>query len=141
MVKCYHCGNEWEYSSKETKLHTCFNCGNTFSTKTLRGSVFVYLIECQDKSIYTGITKDPDKRYSQHETGKGAKYTKSHGVKELLGAWECNSRSEAAKIELSIKNHLSSLDKRQLAEYWNDPDPDKPYPYELWKKISNKTKK
>ena len=34
----------------------------------------VYMLECSDNSIYTGITKNIEKRIKMHESGKGAKY-------------------------------------------------------------------
>ena len=37
---------------------------------------FVYIVECSDKTLYTGISTDVDKRINTHNNGKGAKYTK-----------------------------------------------------------------
>lgn len=64
---------------------------------------FLYLIECQDGSIYTGITVDVDKRYAAHNAGKGAKYMRSHPPKKLLKVFEYPTRSEASKAEYVIK--------------------------------------
>jgi putative endonuclease len=74
---------------------------------------FLYLIECQDGSIYTGITVDVAKRYIAHETGRGAKYMRSHPPKRLLRVFEYASRSEASKAEYVIKQ-LSASEKRVL---------------------------
>jgi putative endonuclease len=74
---------------------------------------FLYLIECQDGSIYTGITVDVAKRYIAHETGRGAKYMRSHPPKRLLKVFEYASRSEASKAEYAIKQ-LSASEKRVL---------------------------
>ena len=49
---------------------------------------FVYLVECQDGSIYTGIAVDVDKRYAEHAAGKGARYTRSHPPRRLLARFE-----------------------------------------------------
>lgn len=76
---------------------------------------FLYLIECEDGSIYTGITVDVDKRYALHSAGKGAKYTRSHPPKRLLKVFEFANRSEASKAEWVIKQ-LSANDKRALTE-------------------------
>ena len=105
-------------------------------TTTLRGSVFVYLIGCQNETIYTGITNDMDRRLDQHITGNGgAVYTSKHGVKKLLGCFECASRSEATKIESFIKKNLTHKEKIVLAHYWNEePESYKPYPYSIWSK-------
>lgn len=74
---------------------------------------FLYLIECQDGSIYTGITVDVAKRYLAHETGKGAKYMRSHPPKRLLKVFEYADRSAASKAEYVIKQ-LSASEKRAL---------------------------
>lgn len=74
---------------------------------------FLYLIECQDGSIYTGITVDVAKRYAAHETGKGAKYMRSHPPKRILKVLEFINRSEASKAEYAIKQ-LSANKKRAL---------------------------
>jgi len=64
---------------------------------------FVYLIECQDGSIYTGIAVDVGARYAAHACGKGARYTRSHPPKRLLAAIACTDRSDASKAEHRIK--------------------------------------
>ena len=46
---------------------------------------YLYLIECVDGSIYTGITVDLDARYAAHKNGSGARYTRSHPPARLLG--------------------------------------------------------
>lgn len=75
---------------------------------------FLYLIECQDGSIYTGITVDVAKRYAAHEVGKGAKYMRSHPPKRILKVLEFTNRSEASKAEHAIKK-LSASEKRALS--------------------------
>ena len=74
---------------------------------------FVYLIECRDGSIYTGIAVDVAARYSAHLNGKGARYTRSHPPRRLLAAIEYADRSAASKAEYQIKR-LSAQDKRAL---------------------------
>ena len=74
---------------------------------------FVYLIECRDGSIYTGIAVDVDARYAAHLNGKGARYTRSHPPRRLLAAIEFADRSAASKAEYQIKR-LSPQDKREL---------------------------
>jgi putative endonuclease len=71
----------------------------------------LYLIECRDGSIYTGITVDVEARYAAHVSGKGARYTRSHPPVRLLAAIEYANRSEAAKAEHATKQ-LSPSDKR-----------------------------
>jgi ribosome-associated protein len=75
---------------------------------------FVYLIECRDGSIYTGIAVDVDARYAAHESGRGARYTRSHPPKRLLAAVACTDRSDASKAEYRIKL-LSHSEKHRFA--------------------------
>ncbi len=74
---------------------------------------FVYLIECVDGSIYTGIAVEVAKRYAKHAAGKGARYTRSHPPARLLGSFECADRSSASKAEYRVR-HLSPEIKREL---------------------------
>jgi len=66
---------------------------------------YVYIVECNDadKTLYTGITTDISKRIEKHNTGRGAKYTKSRGPVVLKKSFECATKSEALKIEYKIK--------------------------------------
>lgn len=75
---------------------------------------FLYLIECADGSIYTGITTDVAARYAAHASGKGARYTRAHPPARLLG-WEAHpDRSTASKAEYRIKR-LTAAAKRAYA--------------------------
>lgn len=74
----------------------------------------VYLIECVDGSIYTGIAVDVAARYAAHACGKGARYTRSHPPARLLGSVEFPDRSSALKAEYRIKQ-LTAAEKRSLA--------------------------
>lgn len=64
---------------------------------------FVYLLECGDKSIYTGITTDVERRFKEHSSGKGGAYTRSKKVKKVLYTERFSTRSEALKREAEIK--------------------------------------
>ena len=74
---------------------------------------YVYLIECRDGSLYTGVAIDVDKRYAEHAAGKGARYTRSHPPQRLLARFEHPDRSSALKAEYAIKQ-LSAAEKRAL---------------------------
>ena len=74
---------------------------------------FVYLIECRDGSIYTGIATDVDRRYAEHAAGKGARYTRSRPPLRLLARFEYSDRAAASRAEYAIKQ-LSPADKRKL---------------------------
>ncbi len=64
---------------------------------------FVYLIECRDGNIYTGIAVDVAARYAAHLKGKGARYTRSHPPKRLLAAIDYPDRSSALSAEYAVK--------------------------------------
>lgn len=64
---------------------------------------FVYLLECKDKSIYTGITTDLERRFEEHKNGIGSKYTKAHKAVKILYYEKHKNRSEASKREMEIK--------------------------------------
>ena len=74
---------------------------------------FLYLIECLDGSIYTGIAIDVAARYAAHAAGKGARYTRSHPPARLLASMEYPDRSSASKVEYRIKQ-LSAAEKRRF---------------------------
>jgi len=67
-------------------------------------SYFVYILECNDKSLYTGITKDINKRLEEHNNSpKGAKYTKARRPVKLVYSEPAEDRSSASKREYAIK--------------------------------------
>lgn len=74
---------------------------------------FVYLLECRDGSVYTGIAVDVARRYAQHAAGKGARYTRSRPPVRLLGQLAFADRSTASRAEHAIKQ-LAPLRKRAL---------------------------
>ena len=79
-------------------------------------SYFVYILECSDKSLYTGITTDLAKRLDQHNTSpKGAKYTKARRPVKLLYSEASENRSTASKREYFIKK-LTREKKLQLIQ-------------------------
>ena len=79
-------------------------------------SYFVYILECSDGSLYTGITKDITKRLNEHNTSdKGAKYTKARRPVKLLYEESSLDRSSASKREYTIKK-LTRLKKLELIQ-------------------------
>lgn len=76
---------------------------------------FVYLLECVDGSVYTGIATDVGRRYAEHAAGKGARYTRSHPPLRLLGSFEHADRSSASRAEHAIKQ-LTPARKRAICE-------------------------
>lgn len=64
---------------------------------------YLYILECKDSSLYTGITDDLDRRLAAHGSGRGAKYTRGRGPLILRYVQECLSHSDALKEELKVK--------------------------------------
>lgn len=73
------------------------------------------MIECQNGSIYTGITVDVAARYAAHLAGRGARYTRAHPPKQLLKVMPYANRSEASVAEYAVKQ-LTAAEKWQLAQ-------------------------
>jgi putative endonuclease len=64
---------------------------------------YLYILLCEDKSLYTGITNNLEKRLSDHKRGVASKYTRSHKVVRLIYQESLESHSAALKRELEIK--------------------------------------
>ncbi len=67
-------------------------------------SWFVYILECSDGTLYTGITNDVTRRLQQHNDGKGARYTRIRRPVKLLYCETCTSRSQALIREYAVKS-------------------------------------
>ena len=75
---------------------------------------FVYILECSDKTLYTGWTADLEKRVREHNNGKGgARYTRGRRPVRLVYFEACRSVSDALKREAGIKK-LSRAQKLLL---------------------------
>jgi len=64
---------------------------------------YIYIIECKDRLLYTGITKDLKRRVKQHNNGNGCKFTKYRTPVKLMYNEKVGSRSMALKREAVIK--------------------------------------
>lgn len=76
---------------------------------------FVYLLRCEDRSLYTGITNDLQRRFQQHNAGTASRYTRSRLPVVLVYQETQASRSLALKRELAIKR-LSRKEKNSLVQ-------------------------
>ena len=76
---------------------------------------FVYMLLCRGGVYYTGLAADIEKRYRQHLSGKGAKFTRSYPPEAIAAVWRCGDKSTAARVEYAIKKHLTHQQKAQLA--------------------------
>ncbi|MBN3792137.1 GIY-YIG nuclease family protein [Burkholderia sp. Ac-20353] len=77
-------------------------------------SWFLYLIECADGSVYTGITTNVAARFDEHAAGKGARYTRSRKPRAVLASFPLADRSSALRAEYRVKQ-LTAAQKRELA--------------------------
>ena len=64
---------------------------------------FTYIVECSDHTLYTGWTNDLEKRIEAHNTGKGAKYTRSHKPKAIVYEESFDTPQAAMAREYQIK--------------------------------------
>lgn len=79
---------------------------------------FVYLLECENGRLYTGISTDPARRLDEHRSGRGAMFTRLNRPQRLLAVQRCASRSEALRLEWRTKQ-LKAADKRLTAQAWD----------------------
>lgn len=77
----------------------------------------VYIVECADLTLYTGITNNLEKRLDDHVQGRGAKYTKGRSPLKLVYQEECVDRSDASKRELKIKKLTRSAKNALIQNY------------------------
>lgn len=66
-------------------------------------SYFLYILQCSDRSLYTGITTDVKRRFEEHKAGKGGHYTSSHRVVKIVYTEKHKDRSSASKREVEVK--------------------------------------
>ena len=75
----------------------------------------VYIVRCADRSLYTGIARDVEARVRQHNSGDGARYTRSRLPVVLVYREPAPDRSAALKREYAIKQ-MRPADKRRLLD-------------------------
>jgi putative endonuclease len=76
---------------------------------------YVYILECADKSLYTGYTNDLNNRLEVHNQGKGARYTRARLPVKLVYSETFENKSDAMKREYRIKQ-LTRKQKQELIE-------------------------
>ena len=77
---------------------------------------FVYLLECRDGSIYTGIAVDVAARFAEHCAGTGARYTRAHPPLRILATESHPDRSAATRAECRIKKFRAAAKRRYAAK-------------------------
>lgn len=86
---------------------------NELSVAKVSNNWLVYILECADKTFYTGITNDVEKRLVAHNAGKGAKYTSGRLPVRVVYLLNGLTESAARKEEFRIKK-LSRKEKEQM---------------------------
>ncbi len=77
---------------------------------------YTYMVRCRDRTLYTGITKDLEKRLNDHNTGRnGARYTRSRRPVQLVYQEKFSSRSAAARREYQLKQ-MSRAEKQKIMQ-------------------------
>ena len=79
---------------------------------------FVYMLKCNDNSVYTGISNNLKQRLNTHAKGNGSKYVRARLPFKLVFTEECQNRSQANKREIEIKK-LDKKNKELLAKLYN----------------------
>ncbi|OGW85992.1 MAG: hypothetical protein A3C35_07420 [Omnitrophica bacterium RIFCSPHIGHO2_02_FULL_46_11] len=74
---------------------------------------FLYILRCKDGSLYTGITKDLERRFKMHTTGKASHYTRTRRPLEMLYREPCGTRTQALVRECFVKS-FSKKKKEKL---------------------------
>ena len=78
----------------------------------------VYMLKCNDSSIYTGISNNLKRRLDTHTKGNGSKYVRTRLPFKLIYTEECLNRSKAIKREIEIKK-LDKKNKELLVKLYN----------------------
>lgn len=85
---------------------------------------YVYIVECSDKTLYTGITTDVQRRLFEHNNKKiGAKYTRGRRPVKLIASQSVKTRSQALKLEAKIKS-LKKKNKVNYLKEWKNYNED-----------------
>ncbi|PXX50027.1 GIY-YIG nuclease family protein [Aquitalea magnusonii] len=84
------------------------------SAPAAASSWYLYMLECRDGALYTGISTDVTRRYAAHCAGKGARYTRLNPPQRIVLVQAFADKSQALKAEHAVKR-LSAAAKRQLA--------------------------
>jgi len=90
------------------------------SRKIIPSDWVVYLVRCSDKSLYCGISNDLQRRLKAHNSGKGAKYTRSRRPVALIGTSPGMPKPEALKLEYRIKKMPADQKLSELSRMQHD---------------------
>ncbi len=88
-------------------------CGDGYGKIDRMMDWSVYIIQCTNDSLYTGITNNIQRRFSQHLNRRGAKFFRGHSPKRIVYVENGHTRSSASRREAAIKKH-TRIGKLQL---------------------------
>ena len=77
---------------------------------------YLYILQTTDNTLYCGIARDVQKRFQEHLSGKGAKYTRSHKPLKIVDTKEFENKSEALKEEMRIKKLSKKEQLRRISK-------------------------
>lgn len=117
---------EWRLALRET-LQTAFQAGYTardlvmFQERPYYVLIpaevwYLYVLECADQSLYTGITPDIPHRVKAHNSGLGAAYTKTRRPVKVIAAWQFPNRREAMQAEIAFKQLTRQTKLRHISQ-------------------------
>ena len=90
--------------------------------KEIESAFFCYMVECADGTYYTGWTTEPERRVKEHNSGRGALYTKFRRPVELIYLEQVADRSIAQQREYAIKK-LTREKKIDLVKNYSETAP------------------
>lgn len=76
---------------------------------------YVYMLLCADGSLYTGSATDVERRFEEHRSARGAKYTRSHPPVAIVYREACDDKGAALRREAAVKK-LPRAKKLELTE-------------------------
>lgn len=71
--------------------------------RAARKSWYVYLLECRDGTLYTGVAIDVDRRLAEHNAGRGARYTRGRGPVRVVASSRALEKRAAYRLEWQLK--------------------------------------
>ena len=77
---------------------------------------FVYILLCKDGSYYIGSSNDVERRFKDHLSGKGGRYTRSHKSQRVVYKEELATKSEALKREAQLKKWTKAKKEALITE-------------------------
>jgi len=83
----------------------------------MNSSWFVYIVRCADQTLYTGISDNLEKRITNHNAGKGAKYTRGRTPVKLVYQEKHPDRSTASKREAELKKLTKQKKLKLIASF------------------------